>query len=79
VTIQVKTPGSHVWKDFTGLTKYHRRSVGNIGPSGSGTWSTLTYTLRTRGRYYFRAVYSGDTKGLSRASSTSGTVTVLVK
>lgn len=79
VTIQVKTPGSHVWKDFTGLTKYYRRSVGNIGPSGSGTWSTLTYTLRTRGRYYFRAVYSGDTKGLSRASSTSGTVTVLVK
>jgi hypothetical protein len=79
VTIQVKTPGSHVWKSFTGLAKYYRRSVGNIGLSGSGTWSTLTYTLRTRGRYYFRAVYSGDTKGLSRTAATSSTVTVLVR
>lgn len=79
ISIQVKMPGSHVWKNFTGLSKYYKRSIGAIDLSGLGTWSTLTYTLKTRGRYYFRAVYSGDSLNLSRAAATSSSVTVLVR
>jgi hypothetical protein len=79
VSIQVKTPGSHVWRNFTGYVKYYRRAITTIDLAQLGRWSTLAHTLRTHGRYYFRAVYAGDSKRYSRASATSATVSVLVR
>ncbi len=79
VSIQVKTPGSHIWKNFTGYSKYYLRGITSFDLAGRGAWSTLTYTLRTPGRWYFRAVYAGDKLGLSRLPVTSSTVSVLVK
>jgi subtilisin family serine protease len=79
VSIQVKMPGSHTWRYFTGSSKYYRRSVGMVDEYGRGAWSTLTYTLRTHGRYYFRVVYAGDSSTWSRKAAASSTVSVLVR
>jgi hypothetical protein len=79
VRIQVRLPGSHTWRYFTGSSKYYWRSVTSVSSSGRGTWSPLSYPLWRHGYYYFRVVFSGDTTSISRTSAVSNAVSVHVR
>jgi subtilisin family serine protease len=79
VRIQYRPPGSSTWRYFTTKTSVYRRVVTSVASSGRGTWSPLSYPLSKHGRYYFRAVFSGDDTGISRTSATSGSVSVAVR
>lgn len=71
-----------VWVRYPGSSKYtksYKRTVTSVSASGKGTWQSLTYTPTRRGRYYFRVVFSGDSRLLSRTPYTSGSVWVNVR
>ncbi len=76
VQIQYRAPGSRTWRN---LTTAYRRTITSIDLAGRGTWPSLSTKLSHHGRYYFRAVWAGDTKTLSRTSSTSATTSVYVR
>jgi serine protease len=80
VRIQVKTPGSRTWRYIGGGDyRIYRRTVTSVSSTNKGTWSPVTIPLRSRGTYYFRAVFSGDSTVWARMSDMSPTVSVAVR
>lgn len=73
VTVWIRLPGSSKY------TKSYKRTLTSVNSSGKGTWQSLTYTLTRKGRYYFRVVFAGDSRYLSRKAYTSGSVYVNVR
>jgi len=79
VRIRVKPPGSHTWRYLGSDWHVYRRTVTLVSATGRGVYSPVSVALNTRGRYYFRAVFAGDTLKLSRKPCTSRTISVYVR